>query len=175
MHKTIPDDGRVRTVAHGKEKLRQIRFSKTVEGKRKAAEDSASSLRQILEKLRQITYGTGFNWEERFYNAPQYTDEAEEQGGLALSPKAATQATTDSAFVEIIHQCNGLCSKKLPNARSLEVSAIEYEVLLRRYSDYKGRIRWRRFVDDLAIGPPDDYTDPDLQFDTLPQPFRLLR
>ena len=177
MHNnTIPDDGvsRVRTISQGKERLRALRFAKTHEGKRKAAEDAANPPREILKKLRQITYGTGFNWEERFAQAPPYTDTSEEQGGLALSPQAASQATTAESFVEIIHQCNALCQEKLPNSKQLEINAMEYEVLLRRYSDYKGRIRWRRFVNDLAIGPPQDYMDPDLQFDTLPQPYGLL-
>jgi hypothetical protein len=174
MNKTISDNRRVRTVAEGKDRLRQIRFAKTVEGKRKAAEDAASSTRQVLEKLRQITYGTGFDWENRFVNAPRYTDQAEQEGGLALSPVAASTATTDAAFVEILHECNALCTQQMSNSTSLEINANEYEALLRRYSDYKGRIRWRKFLNDLAIGPPADYLDPDLQFDLLPQPYRLL-
>jgi len=164
----------IRTVAAGKDKLKQLRFAKTIEGKRKAAEDASSSTRQVLEKLRQITYGTGFDWESRFRTAPRYTDAAEQEGGLALSPQAASSATTDGAFVEILHECNALCNQQLPNAVLLEINATEYEALLRRYSDYKGRIRWRKFLNDLAIGPPADYLDPALQFDQLPQPYCLL-
>ena len=124
MNRTIPDDGRVRTVAEGKNRLKALRFAKTIEGKRKAAEDASSKPKIILEKLRQITYGVGFNWEERFRNAPRYTDVTEQEGGLALSPVAATGATTDQAFVEILHECNALCVQQLPNAAELERHAL---------------------------------------------------
>ena len=139
MNKTIPDDGRVRTVAEGKHRLKALRFAKTIEGKRKAAEDASSKPKIILEKLRQITYGVGFNWEERFRNAPRYTDVTEQEGGLALSPVAATGATTDQAFVEILHECNALCVQQLPNADMLEINATEYESLLRKYKMVEGK------------------------------------
>ena len=175
----------ITTVAAARAHVEAVRFSNTVEGKKKADSDAALPLRAILEKLRRVTYATGFSWEEAFGRAPPYPEDdqrnaAGESQSLSTynaapySPPPALACTTDQAFVDIIHGCNAAAMEKLENPVDFEINAGEYEVLLRRYSDYKGRIRWRKFVKDLAIGQPEDYADPELRFDVLPMPFRMI-
>ena len=73
---------------------------------------------------------------------------------------------TDEQFVEALHIVNDKTADK--------VTVGEFEILLRKFCDYKGDVRISHFLRALNIGPPTDHADPELMFDELPQPYKLI-
>ena len=111
------------------------------------------ALKVALEKLRIITYKQKFDWKETLL--VQQTEENTDDRNV-----------TDEQFVEALHIANEDASDK--------VTVGEFEILLRKFCDYKGDVRIAHFLRALNIGPPTDHADPELMFDELPQPYKLI-
>jgi hypothetical protein len=56
----------------------------------------------------------------------------------------------------------------------LEIGAVEQKFLAKRFTNHREEFYYRKFYNILDIKPPDDFADPELLFDLLPQPFRLI-
>ena len=111
------------------------------------------ALKDVLHKLRSITYNCKVDWEGILI--AQQTEDQEDERNL-----------TDEQFVEALHAVNEKTADKLTPG--------EFETLLRKFCDYKGDVRITHFIKAMNLGAPKDYADPDLFFDQLPQPYRNI-
>ena len=133
--------------------LEKLRLEEEMELLEAQRAEEVGSLKVALEKLRIITYKQKFDWKETLL--VQQTEENTDDRNV-----------TDEQFVEALHIANEDASDK--------VTVGEFEILLRKFCDYKGDVRIAHFLRALNIGPPTDHADPELMFDELPQPYKLI-
>ena len=133
--------------------LEKLRLEEQMELLEAQRAEELGSLKVALEKLRSITYENNIDWRETLL--AQQTEENTDNRNL-----------TDEQFVEALHVVNDKTADK--------VTVGEFEILLRNFCDYKGDVRISHFLRALNIGPPTDHADPELMFDELPQPYKLI-
>ena len=133
--------------------LEKLRLEEQMELLEAQRAEELGSLKVALEKLRSITYENNIDWRETLL--AQQTEENTDNRNL-----------TDEQFVEALHIVNDKTADK--------VTVGEFEILLRNFCDYKGDVRISHFLRALNIGPPTDHADPELMFDELPQPYKLI-